>query len=319
MKTIGYTCPFVPPEWIAAHGLTPVRLVPDGEAAPVRMGLCPYARGLGGAAAGRDDLDAVVITTVCDQMRRLAERVADSGMETFLMHVPATWQTPAAGRLYADELRRLGRFLVARGGQTPDDAKLTEMMGAYDDARKALRDVRESLPSRQFAEALTELAPDGPFEAPSKKQAVAGVPLALVGGPRRQRDLEIFDLVEQFGGHVVLDATEGGEMTLPASFDRDRLRDDPLDELVRAYFGSIPHAFRRPNGMLHEYLRRQLVERGAVGVLYCRFVWCDTWAGELGRMSECTDLPVLHVEVGDDDHAAARTASRIEAFLETLR
>ena len=30
MKTIGYTCPFVPPGWIVAHGLTPIRLVPDG-------------------------------------------------------------------------------------------------------------------------------------------------------------------------------------------------------------------------------------------------------------------------------------------------
>lgn len=319
MKTIGYTCPFVPPEWIAAHGLSPVRLVPDGEAAPVRMGLCPYARGLGGAAAGRDDLDAVVVTTVCDQMRRLAERVADDGMETFLMHVPATWQTPAVGRLYAEELRRLGRFLVARGGEAPEDTKLAETMGAYDDARRELLDARDRLPSRRFAEALTELDPERTFEAPSTDRPADGVPLALVGGPRRQRDFAIFDLVERFGGRIVLDATEGGEMTLPASFDRDRMRDDPLDELVRAYFGSIPHAFRRPNGMLHEYLRRQLVERGAVGVLYCRFVWCDTWAGELGRMSECTDLPVLHVEVGDDDHAAARTASRIEAFLETVR
>jgi benzoyl-CoA reductase/2-hydroxyglutaryl-CoA dehydratase subunit BcrC/BadD/HgdB len=319
MKTVGYTCPFVPPEWIAAHGLSPVRLVPDGEAAPVRMGLCPYARGLGGAAAGRDDLDAVIVTTVCDQMRRLAERVADDGMDTFLMHVPATWQTPAAGRLYADELRRLGRFLVARGGQTPDDAKLAEMMGAYDDARTALRDARASLAPRRFAEALTELDPGRPFEAPSEDRAAGGVPLALVGGPRRQRDFAIFDLVDRFGGRIVLDATEGGEMTLPASFDRNRMQADPLDELVAAYFGSIPHAFRRPNGGLYEYLGRQLAERGAAGILYCRFVWCDTWAGELGRLSEWTDLPVLHVEVGDDDHAAARTASRIEAFLETLR
>ncbi len=318
MKTIGYTCPFVPPEWIAAHGLSPVRLVPDGEAAPVRMGLCPYARGLGGAAAGRDDLDAVVVTTVCDQMRRLAERVADEGTPTFLMHVPATWQTPAAQRLYMEELRRLGRFLVARGGE-PDDAKLAETMRAYDDARRELLDARDRLPARRFAEALTEVASGRPFETSSETQPTGGVPLALVGGPRRQRDLEIFDLVERFGGRIVLDATEGGEMTLPAAFERDRMRDDPLGELTRAYFGSIPHAFRRPNDMLYEYLRRELVERGAAGVLYCRFVWCDTWAGELGRLSECTDLPVLHVEVGDDDHAAARTASRIEAFLETLR
>jgi len=28
MTTVLYTSPFVPPEWIAAHGLTPQRIVP---------------------------------------------------------------------------------------------------------------------------------------------------------------------------------------------------------------------------------------------------------------------------------------------------
>ena len=60
-------------------------------------------------------------------------------------------------------------------------------------------------------------------------------------------DYAFFDLVERAGGRVVLDATEGGERTLPRPFDPARLAADPFEELADAYFDAIPDAFRRPN------------------------------------------------------------------------
>ena len=326
MKAVGYTCPFVPPEWLAAHGVSPRRIVPDapaGPAAGARMGLCPYARALEACLAEQGPLDGVVVTTVCDQMRRLAESIARAGgPDVFLMNVPATWRTPAAARLYADELRRLGRRLVQRGAEAPDAEKLAGVMLEYDAARTAVRAAREALSPRAYAEALAGAAPGpGPgrestpdFGGPSR---APGPGVALVGGPRRRCDAEIFDLVERFGGRVVLDATEGGEMTAPAPFDPRRTRDDPAGELANAYFGAIPHAFRRPNSMLYDYLGRMLPRRGAAGIIFCRFVWCDTWAGELGRLREWARLPVLDLEIGDDELPAG-VRSRIEAFLEML-
>ena len=70
-------------------------------------------------------------------------------------------------------------------------------------------------------------------------------------------DYIIFDLIEQLGGRVVLDGTEGGERTMPARFDPERVREDPLGELVRAYFDTIPDeaglatvpAEHRPSGL----------------------------------------------------------------------
>ena len=49
MRTIIYTCPYVPAEWIAAHGLRPSRVIPDSAQSAFslagREGLCPYVGG----------------------------------------------------------------------------------------------------------------------------------------------------------------------------------------------------------------------------------------------------------------------------------
>jgi hypothetical protein len=148
----------------------------------------------------------------------------------------------------------------------------------------------------------------------------AGVPLALVGGPLMDADFAIFDLLEEIGGRVVLDATEGGQRTLPRPFDPARLAADPFEELADAYFGHIPDVFRRPNQAFYDWLGGTLAERRARGILLRRYVWCDLWHAELQRMKEWSPVPVLEIDVGCGDHGAwSRLRGRIEAFLEVLR
>jgi benzoyl-CoA reductase/2-hydroxyglutaryl-CoA dehydratase subunit BcrC/BadD/HgdB len=356
MSTVAYTCPFVPPEWIAAHGLRPQRIVPAvggacAGAMPASAGVCPYARSFVNAVAAADcRSDAVVFTTVCDQMRRAAEVFSTvSGRPVFLMNVPSTWQTPAAMGLYVDELRRLGRFLVRLGGTTPSDEHLGDVMLAYDADRAALR----AAPGRPLGRG-TGILPVGPTGVPpvesfgsaaetavrhmgetpmpppapsaphrvsasSSSSSSASVPLAILGGPLAAGQHELLDVIEQFGGHVVLDATEGGELTLPPPLDAARVRQDPLVVLAEAYFGAIPHPMRRPNGGLYDWLAARLAERGAGGVLLHRWPWCDLWHGELGRLRQWAPVPVLDLGAGGEGLDLARQAGRIQAFLEMLR
>ena len=101
MRTVAYSCPFVPAEWIAAHALEPVWMFPSasapGEAVRRREGLCPYARASVNALTRPPVPDAAVFTTVCDQMRRAVELCgAALDLPVFLMNVPSTWRTPAA-------------------------------------------------------------------------------------------------------------------------------------------------------------------------------------------------------------------------------
>jgi benzoyl-CoA reductase/2-hydroxyglutaryl-CoA dehydratase subunit BcrC/BadD/HgdB len=360
MKTVVYSSPFVPAEWLAAHGVRPQRIRPDPAAAlpstsPL-TGVCPYARAFIGELLAARGADAAVLATTCDQMRRSAEWLAASGgPPVFLLNVPATWQTPASARMYRDELARLGRFLVGLGGKTPSREHLAETIAAYDARREHLRGALGSLSARQASDAIArydlgeegEECVDGCGTAglPSRGESHAtcptagqasratlletlrggshhpprATPVALVGGPLMRGDERVFDLVEQSGGRVALDGTESGPRTLPAPVDRRRLPDDPLLELMDAYFGAIPDAFRRPDTALYQWLGRELAASAARGIIVWRYVWCDMWAASATRLREATGLPVLDLDVSGDESGLARTAGRIQAFLEVLR
>ncbi|MBP7052540.1 MAG: 2-hydroxyacyl-CoA dehydratase [Phycisphaerae bacterium] len=290
-----YTCPYVPAEWIAAHGLRPRRLIPlptESQSVALRLeGLCPYARAFVNDAAA-ENADGIVVTTLCDQMRRVYDLlVRDSGKPAFLLNVPKTWQTVAAQRLYVDELKRLGRFLIRLGGRTPSNEDLAKTMVEY------------------VGCAVHTISP-----MPRKD----GVPIAVVGGPLMQRDRVLFNLIEDSGGRVVLDATETGLRGQRRPFDRRRLVEDPLLELADAYF-SIPDASRRPNSGLYKWLKNELVKTNARGIVFHHYLWCDAWRAELSRLREWASLPVLGLD-GDayDETNLARSQNRIRAFLEML-
>ena len=325
MNAVVYTSPFVPPEWIAAHGARPQRILPNVHAAAPSpgplAGMCPYARAMVGTLASAADAEAAVLTTTCDQTRRAAEWADMTGRRpVFLLNVPATWQTPAAVRLYRDELRRLGRFLVRLGGSEPSRETLCRTMDAYDARRAQWRGALGTLPPRRANDAVATFDLERPPDASSVPPTAArhGVPVAVVGGPLLQGDSGVFDLIERAGGRVVLDATESGERGLPAPFDRRRLRDDPLMELVEAYFGTIPDAFRRPDDMLRAYLEREVAAGAARGIIVWRYLWCDHWAAFVPRLREATGLPVLDLDVSVDTGHLGRVSNRIQAFLEVL-
>jgi hypothetical protein len=353
MKTIAYCSPFVPPEWIAAHGLRPqwLRLsAATGRlATAVGRGICPYAGALIDAALAGLGTAALVLATACDQMRYAAAMVETRGGQrrpagdleapgaeipavaercpVFLLNVPSMWETAAVRGLYRSELERLGRFLTKLGGTAPKGAELAGLMLDYDRARGRVYETATSLSGRQFAEALADL--HGPLSnginsrgltAPGEfSKRETAVPLALLGGPLLTPDYELFDVVERAGGRVVLDATEGGERTMPRRFDPARVAADPVGELVDAYFDGIAEVFRRPNTGLYQWLGGQLSARGARGIIFRRFAWCDLWHAELQHLRQWTRLPVLDIDAGPDDASATgRTEGRIEAFLEML-
>jgi benzoyl-CoA reductase/2-hydroxyglutaryl-CoA dehydratase subunit BcrC/BadD/HgdB len=209
----------------------------------------------------------------------------------FLLNVPSTWQTVAAQRLYIDELKRMGRFLVRLGGAAPDKDRLARIMLEFEDAG----------------------------EADARQMRTEGVPVAVVGGPLMQRDQILFDIIADSGGCVVLDATETGQRGRRGPFDRRALADDPLLELARAYF-EIPDASRRPNSKLYLWLQRQIAPSGARGIVFHHYVWCDTWRAEFARLKEWTDLPVLELDSDEHDETdRARVQNRIRAFVEMLQ
>jgi benzoyl-CoA reductase/2-hydroxyglutaryl-CoA dehydratase subunit BcrC/BadD/HgdB len=325
MLTVATTSPFVPAEWIAAHGARPRRVLPApaaGATGGVLAGICPYAGALLEDPTAGEAADALVAATTCDQMRRAAERIARRGdRPVFLVNVPATWESPAAFRLYVDELRRLGRFLVGLGGVDPSPDRLRGTMATWESFRERVRAAAGVLRAAEAVRVLSASDPAWALDGAAALPATGRprVPLAVVGGPWLRSDLWLLDLIEAEGGAVVLDGTDTGPRTFPARFDRRRMGEDPFLELAGAYFGAIPDAFRRPDDPLFAWLRREAAAGGARGVVLKRYVWCDLWAASAGRIREATGLPVLDLDTGGDEEPGGRAAQCIRAFLETLR
>lgn len=328
MKTIVYTCPYVPAEWIAAHDLHPSRIMPSTVGANGSLelveGLCPYVHSFINEVMADKNACAVIVTTLCDQMRRAFDAlIRRCNLPAFLMNVPRTWQSVNAQKMYVDELKRLSRFLIRLGGKSASDQTLIEVMLRYDSARASIRAAIPYLSARRYAEAIAAFGRDGPSSVPPGKTvdklSLSGVPLVIIGGPLVKGDLDIFDMVEQFGGQIVLDATETGERGMCTPFDRRRIRDDPLFELANAYFNGIPDASRRPNSELYKWLKARLGDRTVRGIIFRRYIWCDTWHAELWRLKEWTELPVLDIDVGGDNETHQhRAPNRIRSFLEML-
>jgi len=330
MTRIVYTCPFVPAEWIAAHGLQPCRIVPGVSSfgtiamrAGLGQGVCPFAQSALVDLVDAEGAAAFIVTTTCDQMRRVSELLAQATEKpVFLFHVPTTWQTAGAQRYYREELHRLGAFLEAQGGSSPSSVRLAEIMLDYDRRRHDLLARRSSLSPRRFSEAIARFHRDGALEPVGEPRELSasldGVSVALVGAPLLRPHFALFDLIESAGGRVVLDGTTTGERTMPPPFDRRAVRHDPLGLLSDVYFGAIPDAFRRPNSLLYEWLEKELAGRDVRGAVFIRQTWCDTWHGEAQRMKEWAPVPLLVLDMGLGEEIDGRTVSRIQSFLEVL-
>jgi benzoyl-CoA reductase/2-hydroxyglutaryl-CoA dehydratase subunit BcrC/BadD/HgdB len=329
MKTVIYTCPYVPAEWIAAHGLRACRLLLDRTKSNSSLaraeGVCPFVRSFISEVTNKTLADGVIVTTVCDQMRRAFDIIVrNCKLPAFLMNVPSTWQSLESQKLYIEELKRLSKFLIKLGGKSPSNDDLAKIMLKYDSTRKSVLAAREYLSARRYTEAIAGIALDGPEKAldsvSAAKPPTDGVHLAIIGGPMIRQEFDLFDMIEKAGGRIVLDATETGERGMCAAFDRRRLRDEPLMELANAYFGGINDASRRSNSELYKWLRQEIVSRQVKGIIFRRYVWCDLWHTELQRLKDWTDLPVLDIDTdGNNDSEQFRTANRIRAFLEMLQ
>ncbi len=328
MKKVVYNSPFVPAEWIAAHGLRPSRIIPEGTEKTQGPGICPFAQAFGEAIRSDSQALAAVLTTTCDQVRRASEAIAqECTFPVFLLNVPATWQSPVAHRMYAAEIRRLGRFLVQLGGKPPSPDELTEVMKEYDAARREILSLQGRLKAVHISHALLEFQRRGtpevnvsllPREAPGAGRP-GGVPLALLGGPLLEGDFEMFHLAERFGGEIVLDATDSGERMLPLPLDRRQLREDPLAELARIYFSGLPDVFRRPNSELYRWLRRELDVRQVRGIILRRHPWCDLWHAEVYRLRGWLNLPILEIDLSGVNGTRALLAGKMQSFLESIR
>jgi benzoyl-CoA reductase/2-hydroxyglutaryl-CoA dehydratase subunit BcrC/BadD/HgdB len=321
--------PWVPAEWIKAHGLEPrgawLALDQATDTLPLSAGVCAFAESLRRLAEGQPNR-AVIFPTHCDQLRRSFDGAVDSPPDrVFQFNLPAVWQSATAIRVFKAELERLQRFLIQWGGRAPSPETLRDLIEQYRKARGILLDAAPLHSPRRMVEAVARFHWDGSVALPRETRRDHGpgsprpVPLALVGGPLPRSQWTLLEQLERAGGSVVLNATEAGERSLWRHEPRATANEDLLEELARDYADHCVDVFQRPNTRLYCWLAERIAARRARGVILWTFVGCDLWRAEVQSMREAFDLPVLLLDADETAAGTARNAGRIEAFIESLR
>jgi benzoyl-CoA reductase/2-hydroxyglutaryl-CoA dehydratase subunit BcrC/BadD/HgdB len=293
MDRVLYSSPHIPRQWIAAHCMEPHLLHPSGdfvhECVERVEGLCTYARAWISSALADRHAAGIVLAMTCDQMRRAFEILSEHALvPCFLFNIPATWQTVQARRLYRDEIRRLGRFLVGLGGRA---------LSAKDLADQMLKNEN--------------------IVACDKATCKSGkIPLALIGPHGMADDTVWMDMIAQADGEVLMDCSSPAHPV----FDRRTLMQDPFSELADACFDAIQDLFQRPNSGFFLKLDRALRQSNARGLIVRRYLWCDVWHAEIHRLKKWAPVPVLDLEISDrpkeDSH---RLCMRIQSFMEIMK
>ncbi len=314
------TSPWVPAEWVEAHGLElrGAWFETNDEPVAVPEGACAFAQAMLKLARAHSQ-PAVIFTTACDQMRRATDEVAG---RCFLFNLPATWQSPTSRRLYHAELARLGTFLEAHGGCAPTEARLTEVMLKYETRRGAFREFMTHSAARRGVEALAGFhtsdvlpaLPAAPVEVNETQ-----VSLALVGGPFLPSQWPLLDAIENAGGRVVLNATEPGERSLLPPLVNATSAQSPFAVLANHYFDHIVDVFPRPNSRLYEWLGPRLTQRRVRGIVLWVHVGCDLWRAEAASLREKFGLPLLVLESHEIHAGGLRDSNRLAAFIESLQ
>ena len=354
MKVI-VASPWIPAEWINAHGHEPCGIWFHTGFGALRAatgaGVCPLAA-RAALLAQRDRKCAFIFSTHCDQMRRAYDSCFASEPERgFLFNLPATWQSDTARKLIASELRRLGEFLVRLGGEAPVAERLAGRMEHLGAVRTELARAGEWCHGAAYARAVARFHREGVLALPPGVHPVAGgmvragsdrgerkAPrLAVIGGPVCEDDFVLLERIEAMGGVVVLNGTETGERTLaPHSLDRASEAGQPArqdspsrgeassveslaEDLARQILDQCVDVFQRPNTRLYAWLETRLAERGVQGVILWHHVGCDLWRAESESLRAAFKLPLLLVEAGESGGVSPRNLGRVQAFLEALK
>ncbi len=342
MKVI-VASPWIPAEWIRAHGHEPCGVwFHPGFGSPragVGEGVCPFAQRVLRLAEARTEF-AFVFATHCDQLRRAHDSIGGAAADrSFLFNLPATWQTGAVRKLICAELKRLGDFLVQVGGRAPTAQLLAHHLQSYRAARTELARAGRWCYGSAYANAVAQFHREGSFKLPPRRQPAPGTQareenraprLALIGGPLGTNDMELIGQIEAMGGALVLNATESGERTLaPHALDQDQEKepwrpgcdqvDGMADELAQCILDQCVDVFQRPNTRLYAWLDQRLAERKVQGLILWHHVACDLWRAEAEGLREAFKLPLLLLEADESGGSSQRNAGRVQAFLEALR
>ena len=345
-KIVGIQYQEIPEEILTAAGCVPVLLRGTGATgtehaeAYFRQLTCNYTRcTFDQIMQGRwDFLDGAVIFNSCDHMRRIYDNwklVPGNPLFSFV-YAPKK-RTPLAKKFWRESVKQFLADTEAKFGVKITAEKLAAAIKLHNETRRLQQQIYAmqtgkavyltgaelmavmlaalSMPREDYNALLASLISE--LKA-ANETMTPGVRLLYVGG--HADSYEFFKALESKRAQIVVDAMGFGESACHALVREDG---DPLEAVVDYYFDGKPFAPRHfgtaPQRMAH---LQDLVDRYHVdGVIVARVNMCDVWAMEqyiVRQYLAGRDIPCLELEVNYLPDALGQTATRMQAFVESI-
>ena len=357
-KVIGTMCIQAPEELIYAAGAEPVRLcngshtyeqVGAEQTSPRSCSLVNATAGFLGSdnASKKEEMEAVVIPITCDQKKKLVSILEKDGYNVIPLDIPSQKDSDAGMQYWHNTINEFALSLQKVTGKKITKKSLKDAIGKLNRARACMRKLtalRTESPTAilgkdvflvtnafffdnidSWIDAVEKLNVE--LEKKVADDYSAGnrhAPRILfTGTPPIFPNLKLPLLIEQLGGVIVADEV----------CSSSRLLHDAVTFSESNYFDMIPAIADRyikpctcPIFTRNDDRIRKLIELAksskANGVVYQAYSGCQLYSLEHQSVSEALakeDIRMLYVETDYGFEDSGQLATRIEAFLESLK
>jgi len=324
MELIGYTCPYIPVELLAATGLKPycllhgdIQLSQDGEQY-VRVDACPFVKSnLTHILNNQEKFAAIVGTTACDMSRRMFDVIDEmTKIPVYVLHNPRT-DNP---QIFSDEIDWLKSELEHLSHKKLSDdilaiqidrwGKLREHFRSLDNKRAAHPSV---ISTSLFYKTATNYYQGNIDALPVVTETISDKPrVYLVGSEITYESSALLELLEQ-ELNIVGDFTCGVSQFLSIT-----VRKKTLEGIKQAYYCQPSQIYKRPNKEYYDYIKVQLETRKCKGIIAWTLDYCDSYEFESRRMEKNFGLPLLKIRSNFSFQNVSQLKTRITAFKEVL-
>ncbi len=320
-------------------GIRPIRIVSGaslnaeyaGEKL-VRPDACPFCKSILGNLLNKSSfckyLSLIVGVIGCDQMRRTLERGAvDIGLKMFPIQFPSTISketkeyyisgvNDTVYNIASHYKRELDYNMIRKSEQARVEAALIlkELFNICDTNPMILHKLSTLFAWTRPIEYLVflkQIREELPLFKPEKKVIITGSILC-------EEDDVIIKLFTEHRIFPIMLTSNG----LNAFEGLESINDIPDNKIVSKLAEitfNMPASIRsRPNTKVYERLNRYILSSESSGVILKALQFCDLWYTEKVRMKQTLNKPVLVLNTGYQEGIQGSTATRIEAFIETL-
>jgi len=289
---------------------------------------------------------AIIIPTTCDQKKKMSEIPSGMDIPYYTLELPPTKDSEQAQMYWYRSVKKFSKDLESISGKRITRSRLKAAILKVARAQQAFRQlhqIRKEHPSIRGTDAilvantffyddidswtrhlenLNHELTQNMLKDPAISEKIAPR-ILLTGSPSIFPNFKLPAMIEEMGGHIVVDEFCSSNRLLYDTVAVDEWNMyDMIPALADRYLKACTCPCFTPNQDRDRKLISYIKDFRVDGVVYQSFSGCQLYELEASRISsllEQENIPMLYIETDYSPDDRGQLSTRIEAFIESLR